>query len=212
MARRSRPPGFDMTYRPVGRAAFGPPLREQLPATIYFGFALVLCAVILYGQHAAPPSSALFQYVVEGDRGRLLSSSACAIVFFVSGLAAVLREQMRGVVVHPDGVEMREVFALSMPRVRRFHWSQIDRLKLPTRESTKTSIGLDLWDGSSAWLPKVARPLELAMVLETVAMARAIPIEGGGLVDDLVDAGDDEDEGVESERAPRRPTRAARRR
>ena len=44
MARPSRPPGFDMTYRPEKRMSFGPPLREQLPTYLYFTFAITSSA------------------------------------------------------------------------------------------------------------------------------------------------------------------------
>ncbi|KYF51844.1 hypothetical protein BE08_19755 [Sorangium cellulosum] len=201
MARPSRPPGFDMTYRPEKRIAFGPPLKERIPAMLYFGFAIAISAVILYGQNA-PSSSRIFQYVVEGDRHRLVPSSVCAIILFVSALAAVLREQMRGVVVHPDGIELRELFGFGLPRVRRFAWSQIDRMSVPParagaagaaragadEEAGKLSgnIRLDLWDGSRTWLPDVGDKIALSVMLERVALARAIPIEGGtGLMDDL---------------------------
>ncbi|WP_438025176.1 hypothetical protein [Sorangium sp. So ce233] len=198
MARPSRPPGFDMTYRPEKRIAFGPPLKERIPALLYFAFAIAVTAVILYGQNA-PSSSRIFQYVVEGDRHRLVSSSVCAIILCVSALAAVLREQMRGVVVHPDGIELRELLGFGLPRVRRFAWSQIDRMSVPParagaggagadREEGKLSgnIRLDLWDGSRTWLPDVGDKIALSVVLERVALARAIPIEGGsGLMDDL---------------------------
>jgi hypothetical protein len=186
-----------MTYRPEQRIAFGPPLRERIPALGYFAFAVVISAVIVYGQNA-PSSSRLFQYVVEGDRHRLISSSVCAIILFVSALAMVLREQMRGVIVHPEGIEMRELFGLGLPRVRRFAWSQIDRVSVPSADAHAaaaraakqakpgTSIRLDLWDGSRTWLPEVGNVLALAVLLERVALARAIPIEGGtGLLDDL---------------------------
>lgn len=197
MARPSRPPGFDMTYRPERRIAFGPPLRERIPALGYFAFSFVVTAVIIYGQNA-PPSSIVFQYVVEGDRDRLIPSSVCAIILFCSALAAVLREQMRGVIVHPDGIETRELFGLGFPRVRRLAWSQIDRVAVPSADAhaaaaraakdskPRTSIRLDLWDGSHAWMPEVGNVLALAVLLERVALARAIPIEGGtGLLDDL---------------------------
>ncbi|MCC6553922.1 MAG: hypothetical protein IT372_13005 [Polyangiaceae bacterium] len=186
-----------MTYRPEQRIAFGPPLRERIPAFAYFAFAVVVTGVIVYGQHA-PSSSRLFQYVVEGDRHRLISSSVCAIILFTSALAAVLREQMRGVIVHPDGIETRELFGLGLPRVRRLAWSQIDRVSVPSADAHAAaaraakegkkgfSIRLDLWDGSRQWLPEVGNVLGLAVVLERVALARAIPIEGGtGLIDDL---------------------------
>jgi hypothetical protein len=189
MARQSRPPGFDMTYRPERRVAFGPPLRQRLPSLAYLAFAVVVCGVIVYGQHA-PSSSIFFHYVVEGDRGRLVPSSVCAIILVTSALAAVIREQMRGVILHPDGIDVRELLSLGWPRVRRFHWSQIDKVFVPSAEraasTEQKTIRLDLWDGTRTWLPEVGRAGELGMMLERVALARAIPIEGGsGMVDDL---------------------------
>ena len=178
-------------------------MRERLPSFGYLTFALLVSALIVYGQNA-PSGSWIFNYVVEGDRNRLVPSSVCAIVLFTSALAAVLREQMRGVVVHPDGIEMRELLPLGWPRIKRFQWSQIDRLFVPPSlgstevnveaaaaleakgEENKKTIRLDLWDGSHAWLPSVANTVGLAVMLEKVALARAIPIEGGtGLLDDL---------------------------
>jgi hypothetical protein len=184
-----------MTYRPEGSVSFSPPLRERLPSLGYLFFALTVSGVIVYGQNA-PSGTWLFNYVVEGDRNRLISSSVCAIILFTSALAAVLREQMRGVVVHPDGIETRELLALGWPRVQRFHWSQIDRLVVPpslgqqsppaTAPDEKKNIRIDLWDGTTTWLPSVSNVLGLALMLEKVALARAIPIEGGtGLLDDL---------------------------
>ncbi|MGK4001048.1 hypothetical protein WMF31_00380 [Sorangium sp. So ce1036] len=185
-----------MTYRPEKRIAFGPPLKERIPALLYFGFAIAVSVVIVYGQNA-PSGSRIFQYVVEGDRHRLISSSVCAIILFTSALAAVLREQMRGVIVHPEGIELRELLGFGLPRVRRFAWSQIDRMSVPPAQasggraaaapdSPSGNIRLDLWDGSRTWLPAVGDRLALSMVLERVALARAIPIEGGtGLLDDL---------------------------
>jgi hypothetical protein len=187
MARQSRPPGFDMTYRPERRIAFGPPLRQRLPAFAYLAFALAVCSVIIYGQHA-PSGSAIFRYVVEGDTGRVIPSSVCAIILVCSAVAGVLREQMRGVILHPEGIDVRELLSLGWPRVRRFHWSQIDKVFVPPAEGAAAprTIRLDLWDGTRTWLPDVAKASELGMMLERVALARAIPIEGGsGLVDDL---------------------------
>jgi hypothetical protein len=186
MARISRPPGFDMTYRPERRVAFGPPLRQRALSFAYLVFALVVTGVIVYGQHA-PTSSAIFHYVVEGDTSRAIPSSVCAIILVCSALAAVIREQMRGVVLHPDGIDVRELLSLGWPRVRRFHWSQIDKVFVPAEGATEPkTIRLDLWDGTRTWLPDVARAGELGIMLERVALARAIPIEGGtGNIDDL---------------------------
>ena len=190
-----------MTYRPSGSVSFGPPIGDRLPSFAYLAFVLIVTGVILYG-HAAPSNSRIFRYVVEGDRDRMISSTACAIILCLSALAAVFREQMRGVIVHPDGIELRELLSFGIPRVRRLHWSQIDRLFVPKarspgepapppREDMKQSksgaaIGLDLWDGTHTWLPDVANVMGLAVLLERVALARAIPVVGGtGLLDDL---------------------------
>jgi len=175
-----------MSYRPERRVAFGPPLRQRLPAYAYLAFALAVSGAIVYGQHA-PSGSVIFHYVVEGDAGRLVPASVCAIILFCSAMAAMIREQMRGVILHPEGIDVRELLSMGWPRVRRFHWSQIDRMFVPAADDTaKRTIRLDLWDGSRTWLPSVARAGELGMMLERVALARAIPIEGGtGLVDDL---------------------------
>ncbi|MEZ4308061.1 MAG: hypothetical protein R3F14_08455 [Polyangiaceae bacterium] len=193
MARNSRPPGFDMTYRPDKRQTFGPPLRERALTLAYVAFAVLVVGLILYGQNA-PSNSIFFKYVVEGDRNRIVPSSVCAIILGVSAGAAFLREQMRGVVVHPDGIEMRELLSFGWPKVRRLAWTQIDRMFVPPAEERAekgkprgpTTIRLDLWDGSRTWLPKVSNSTALSLLLERVALARAIPIEGGtGLLDDL---------------------------
>jgi hypothetical protein len=182
-----------MTYRPEDTVSFGPPIKERLPWIAYFAVSLVLTALIIYGQHA-PTNTWLFRYVVEDDRHRVIPASVCAIILFCSALAAILRDQMRGVVVHPEGIELRELLSFGIPRVRRWTWAQIDRMRLPKAEETKDagtprllgSIALDLWDGTSTLLPKVNNALTLALILERVALARAIPIEGGtGMLDDL---------------------------
>lgn len=176
-----------MTYRPEHRLAFPPPLKQRLPAYAYLALALAASGVVIYAQRLASPYSALFRYVVEGDSTRPIPSSVCALVLALSAIAAVLREHMRGVVLHPDGVELRELLTLGWPKVRRLHWSQIDKVFLPRAEAAdQKPIRLDLWDGSKLWLPLVEKASELGIQLERVALARAIPIEGGtGQIDDL---------------------------
>jgi len=211
MARISRPPGFDMTYRPEKRQTFGPPLRERALTIAYVAFATVIVGLIIYGQNA-PSNSIFFKYVVELDRHRAVPASVCAIILGVSAGAAFLREQMRGVVVHPDGIELRELLSFGWPKVRRLAWSQIDRVSVPSaaprpaakvsdaakkadadKKSEPATIRLDLWDGTRAWLPTVSNPAALGLLLEKVALARAIPIEGGtGLLDDLGNPLEDE--------------------
>ena len=166
--------------------AFGPPLRQRAGSLAYLLFAALLTAIIVYGQ-SAPSGSRLFRYVVEGDRSRIIPSSVCAMILCLSAIAAVIREQMRGVVLHPDGIDVRELLALGWPRVRRVQWSQIDRVLLPPADDPAATkpIRLDLWDGTRTWLPEVARTHDLGRMLERLALARAIPIEGGtGRTDD----------------------------
>src|SRR6185436_7802843 len=168
MARPSRPPGFDMTYRPDRRQTFGPPLRERAFTLAYVVFAAVIVGLIIYGQNASS-NSILFRYVVEGDRSRIVSSSSCAIILGVSAAAAFLREQMRGVVVHPEGIELRVLLAFGWPKVRRLAGSQIDRVIVPSADPRErlmrpdTTLRLDLWDGSHAWIPKVSNPTALGL-------------------------------------------------
>jgi hypothetical protein len=87
---------------------------------------------------------------------------------------------MRGVVVHPGGVETRDLLSMGWPRVRRFAWPQIDKIVL----DAGPDIALDLWDGRRELLPQVNDRKNLALLLERVALARAIPISGAtGTVD-----------------------------
>ncbi len=196
MARISRPPGFDMTYRPT-RATFGPPLDVRLPSLLYFGAASTILLGIVLAPYL-PSSTWIYQFVVVGDRNRAMPSIVFAIVLFSSALASILRQQMSGVVVHPDGVEIREVISFGLPRIRKYAWAQIDKLAIPTAPEARvrervdeapkklTKVRLDLWDGRHEWLPPVAKGTELLVTLERVALARAIPIEGGsGMLDDL---------------------------
>lgn len=205
MARVSRPPGFDMTYRPE-KATFLLPLSVRLPATVYFGVACVVALVVAFAHVAR--GTWLYDYVVEQDRYRFVTAPAFAILLFSSALAAVMRQQLTGVIVRPDGIETREL-AFGMPKFRRLAWAQIDRVAIPffaepfdpaaprpAGSPPVRNIRLDLWNGSHAFLPSVAKTSELAVMIERVALARAIPIEGGsGLLDDLGNPfeGDDDD-------------------
>lgn len=98
-----------------------------------------------------------------------------AAIVLASALASVIRAKMRGVIVHPEGLEARDILGVGWPRVRRFAWPQIDKIVLDGGQA----IAVDLWDGRREWLPKVSQRDELAIVLERVATARAIPISGG---------------------------------
>ncbi len=179
MSRPSRPPGFDMTYRPVKTQTFGPPVSAHLPSLVYLLLAVALVVVVIVGSISAN-GSWLFRYIVEADSQRLLGARPLAAIVLGSALASVIRARMRGVIVHPEGLEARDILGVGWPRVRRFAWPQIDKIVLDAGQT----IAVDLWDGRREWLPKVGERAELAAVLEQVAMARAIPVSGGtGLLD-----------------------------
>jgi hypothetical protein len=199
MARPSRPPGFDMTYKPT-KATYRPPLVRRLPALIYFGVACLIGVIVLVAP-LFPRESWLYQYVVEADYHRMMGSKVFAIIIFTSAAAAMLRQTMTGVVVHADGIETREVIAFGLPKFKRYTWAQIDRVRIPATNVARQrvdqvdkpvdnplaqQIRLDLWDGSKTWLPPVQKRTELSVTIERVALARAIPIEGGsGALDEL---------------------------
>lgn len=74
---------------------------------------------------------------------------------------------MRGVIVTKDGVEARYLLALGVPRIKRWAWSQIDRLVLD-----ETDVMLELWDGTYEKLPLVREGKRLAELLERIAAGR----------------------------------------
>src|SRR5260221_9970760 len=178
MARVSRPPGFDMTYQPVKTQTFGPPVLSHLPSLLYLTLALALVAVVMIGSVSAS-GSWLFRYIVEEDSQRLLGARTLAVIVFASAVASVAKTRMGGVIIHPEGLETRDMLGVGWPRVRHYAWPQIDRIVLDARQT----IALHLWDGRREWLPHVGARDQLPSVLERVAIARAVPIGGGtGLV------------------------------
>ena len=94
VSRASRPPGFDMTYRPR-EAVYTVPWLERLPSLVYLAAALVAVVLVLVGEHS-DPRSWLFHYVVVQDHGRMISSRTFAVVLSLGAIASVLRGNMRG--------------------------------------------------------------------------------------------------------------------
>ena len=58
------------------------------------------------------------------------------------------------------------------------------------------SIALDLWDGSRVFLPTVSDAAGLVAALQTVAEARAIPVQGAPMTEEVIEdeEGDPADE------------------
>jgi hypothetical protein len=161
-----------MAYRPLHAQRFGPSTRSCLIAYGYAALTAVFAAFVGYA-HVAPHGSwahgVLLDHASSG-----VPPAWFALAALASGLAAMMQAHMRGVLLHPDGIETFEFAALGFPRVRRFDWPVIDRLRFDTR----STITLDLWDGSHAFLPVVGDREALTRALAYVAMARAIPFTG----------------------------------
>jgi hypothetical protein len=176
-----------MTYRPADET-FGPPWVAHLPSLIHVAIAITVVTLVLVGE-SSPSDSWLFVYVVEKDVHRVLGARALAVALVVSSTASVIRTSMRGVRVRADGVEYRDLVSQAVPRVKRYKWAQIDCVILDQKE-----LALDLWDGSRAYLPRVKQREALEGILEKIAAARAIPVRGGGRLDEIPDSRDYPDE------------------
>ncbi|MBN1605585.1 MAG: PH domain-containing protein [Polyangiaceae bacterium] len=173
-----------MTYRPT-ETVFLPPWRVRLPSLVYLVIALAIGAVVLAAE-ASSSNSELYVWVIENNSRRIIGPETFAILLGVSAIATVLRTGMRGVRVHGDGLEYRDVVSLFIPKRRRYRWAQIDGISLRDPKS----IGLDLWDGTRVFLPPVSDHAGLAATLEKVGAARAIPVQGGRGLDDIPESGD----------------------
>ncbi len=191
MARASRPPGFDMSYRPT-ETNFGPPLSIRIPSILYAVVAAVAVVVVLLAE-ASPSGSWLYLNIVERGARGIISARVFAACLVVGAGASLLRANMRGVRIRGDGVEYRDIVSLVVPRLRRYRWAQIDRVIL----DAPGSVALDLWDGTRAFLPAVSDRPSLSVTLEKVAHARAIPVRGGQGLDELPDSAEFGDEGDE---------------
>jgi hypothetical protein len=171
-----------MTYRPTERV-FLPPWRQRLPSLLYLAIAATVLVVVLVAEHS-PSNSELYVRVIEQNVRRVISPRTFAILLCISAIAAALRTGMRGVRIRGDGIEYRDVVSLVWPKLRRFRWPQVDRIIF----DIPGEVAVDLWDGSRAFLPKVSDREAMISTLETVAVARAIPVKGGIGLDEIPDA------------------------
>ncbi len=163
---------FEMAYSPTAsdRFAFGPPLRMRIPSFLYLAFAFVVVGLVL-AAHAGSSNTRLYVWVVEGDRGRPIGSMALALIVLASGIGTVIRAHMRGVIVRAEGIEARYLLALGVPRIKRWAWSQVERIILDER-----AIMFELWNGEYERMPEVAEPRKLGDLLERIAAARHIRV------------------------------------
>ena len=187
MARPSRPPGFDMTYRPA-ETAFGPPLRAKVPSFIYLFLALAAVMTVFLAERSAP-GSYLYRNIVERGANGFVGARAMAFMLVLGALSSLLRASMRGVRIIPDGVEYRDVVSLGLPKLRRYRWAQIDRIVL----DLPNCVAFDVWDGTRVFLPEIADRVGLSAALEKLAAARAIPVRGGVGLDEMPEAPEEEE-------------------
>src|SRR4051794_23617150 len=131
MSRISRPPGFDMTYKPLTSVAFGPPVWVRVPSLVYLTLAIAILLFVALGSLSGSDSW-MFRYVMQE---RILSARMLAAILLASAIASVVRARMRGVIIHPDGLEARDSLGVGWPRVRRFAWPQIDKIVLDAGKS-----------------------------------------------------------------------------
>jgi hypothetical protein len=173
-----------MTYRPA-ETAFGPPFVVPLPSILYVAIALTAVVVVLVAEQADPGSFLYREVVLRGAHG-FIGARTFAALLVAGAVASVVRTSMRGVRIRADGLEFRDVFALGVPRLRRYKWAQIDRILL---DGPRTIV-IELWDGTRADLPEVGDRGRLAAALEKVGHARAIPVRGGAGLDELPEEGE----------------------
>jgi hypothetical protein len=165
-----------MTYRPA-ESMFGPPWSSRIPSLLYALLAALAVALVVSAE--LRPNSWLRAYLME--KPRPIEARTFAGLLSIGALASLLRSGMRGVRIRGDALEYRDVASLGWPKVRRYKWAQIDRIVF----AEGSSIALDLWDGTRAFLPIVSDPRGLSQVLEKVAVARAIPVSGGAGLDEI---------------------------
>jgi len=166
---------FEMAYSPdpKERHPFGMPLRTRLPSLVYLACGLALVAVVA-SAYSSSGASPLYGWIVEGDRTRPIGSPVLSFIILASAVATVIRAHMRGVIVHGDGLECRDLLVLGVPSVRKWAWPQIHRVIIDDARANP-KVAVELWDGSYVTLPEVARGRELGDLLERIAAGRRIP-------------------------------------
>jgi hypothetical protein len=163
---------FEMAYSPVegDKFSFGPPLYQRIPSLFFLAFALAMVAFVFIVE-AGPSNSRFYAWLVEGNRGRPLSAQTLSFIVLASAIGTIVRAQMRGVIIRADGVEARYLLAMGLPRIRRWAWSQIERIVLDDSQ-----VMFELWNGQYERLPPVRDPAKLGELLERIATGRRIRV------------------------------------
>lgn len=158
---------FEMAYDPNHEILrFGPPGRQLWPGYVYLATTLAVAGTVA-SAYVLGPLTRIGVYVLEGDRDRPFPALVLALLLLASGIATVWRARMRGVMLHPEGLEARYLLALGVPRVRKWTWAQIDRFVMDDE-----GVMLELWNGEYERLPPVSQQTKLTSALQTVAASR----------------------------------------
>lgn len=169
---------FEMAYDPNHEILqFGPPARQLWPGYVYLATTLLVAGTVA-SAYVLGPLTRVGVYVLEGDRDRPFPALVLALLLLASGIGTVWRARMRGVMLHPEGLEARYLLALGVPRVRKWTWAQIDRFVMDDE-----GVMIELWNGEYERLPPVSQGPRLHSALATVAAARkkqvtVLPIGG----------------------------------
>ena len=161
---------FEMSYStPRSQdVRFGPPWRQRLASLGFLAFGIALVGTVLYGESGSS-APGLSRWLAEQDRGRAIGSLGLSIIVLVCAIGTVIRAQMRGLVVRPDGVEARYLLAMGLPRIRRWAWPQVERIIVDHR-----SVMFELWNGEYERMPEVRDHKGLCDLLENVSATRKI--------------------------------------
>ena len=107
---------------------------------------------IVFALHSTVGAGPLHKFIVEDDAVRALGSRPFAWLLAASAGATLIRAWLRGVIVSPDGIEVRELGTLGFPRVIRWNWVQVDRLII---DPARDRVLVELWNGQKTFLPAV---------------------------------------------------------
>jgi hypothetical protein len=95
---------FSMAYEPekAGPLRFGPPAKHLFWSYLFAALSLGLLGVAAAG-YLGSSNSALFKWMVEGDRSRALPAWVLALVIAACGIGTALRARMLGVLINGNG-------------------------------------------------------------------------------------------------------------
>ena len=121
MARPSRPPGFDMTYRPT-ESTFGPPFAARIPSLLYLALALAGVAAVVLAEHSSS-NSWLYVNIVERGWSKisnegidsLIHGNLSAAFYCARAVLPQMRAQGGGQMIHTSSMSGRNIGPMPGP-------------------------------------------------------------------------------------------------